>query len=114
MPNDEEISKFWNSISKAPKSHPLDLHRDLIEQWKKEGCSAVVIHRLLEDKCPCDVQVVRRYLKKYFPKQADPVMVRHTVAGQDLDIDFGYLGKFLDDEGNIRKAWVFSFRLRHS
>ena len=41
-------------------------------------------------------------------------MVRQTVAGQDLDIDFGYLGKFLDEERVVRKAWVFCFRLRHS
>lgn len=114
MPNDKEISKFWTSTYKATKSHPLDFHRDLLEQWRKEGCSAVVIHQLLKDFCPCDVQVVRRYLKKCFPKPIDPVMVRQTVAGQDLDIDFGYLGKFLNDEGIMRKAWVFSFRLRHS
>lgn len=114
MPNDEEIFKFWNSTSKAQKSHPLDLHRSHIEQWKKDGCSAVVIHQLLKDQCSCDPQSIRRYLNKYFPNQVDPVMVRSTVPGQDLDIDFGYLGKFVDDEGIIRKAWVFSFRLRHS
>jgi transposase len=114
MPTDEEISKFWNSTSKTQKPHPLDLHRDHLEQWRKEGYSAVVIHQLLKDKCPCNAQVIRRYLNKHFPNRVDPVMVRSTIPGQDLDIDFGYLGKFLDDEGIIRKAWVFSFRLRHS
>lgn len=114
MPTDEEISKFWNSTSKTQKPHPLDLHRDHLEQWRKEGYSAVVIHQLLKDKSPCDAQAIRRYLNKHFPNLVDPVMVRHTIAGQDLDIDFGYLGKFIDDEGIIRKAWVFSFRLRHS
>lgn len=114
MPTDEEISKFWKSKSHNQKPHPLDLHREHLKQWKKEGYSAVVIHQLLKDKCPCDEQAIRRYLNKHFPKQIDPVMIRNTIAGQDLDIDFGYLGKFLDDEGIIRKAWVFSFRLRHS
>lgn len=113
MPTDEEISKFWNSTPKASKPHPLDIHRDHLEQWRKEGHSAVVIHQLLKDKCSCDPQSIRRYLNKHFPHQVDPVMVRNTTPGQDLDIDFGYLGKFLD-EGIIRKAWVFSFRLRHS
>jgi len=115
MPTDEEISKFWNSTNKVQKKkHPLDLHRDSLEQWKKEGCSAIVIHRLLKDKCPCDPQAIRRYMHKYFPNPIDPVMVRHTIPGNDLDIDFGYLGKFLNDEGIVKKAWVFSFRLRHS
>ena len=113
MPNDEEISRFWKLTSKTKKSHPLDLHRDHLQQWRKEGYSAVVIHQLLKDKCSCDVQSIRRYLNKHFPNQIDPIMVRSTIQGQDLDIDFGYLGKFLD-EGIIRKAWVFGFRLRHS
>ena len=44
MPTDEEISKFWNSTAKLQKPHPLDLHRNHLEQWRKEGYSAVVIH----------------------------------------------------------------------
>jgi len=114
MPTDGEISKFWNLTSKIQKQHPLDLYRDHLEQWKKEGYSAVVMHQILKDQCSCDAQTIRRYLNKHFPDQADPIMVRNTTPGQDLDIDFGYLGKFIDDEGVIRKAWVFSFRLRHS
>ena len=114
MPTDGEISKFWNSSSKTQKQHPLDLYRNDLEQWKKEGYSAVVMHQVLKDQCSCDAQTIRRYLNKHFPDQVDPVMVRNTIPGQDLDIDFGYLGKFLDNEGVIRKAWVFSFRLRHS
>lgn len=114
MPTDKEIFEFWDSKAKTHKPHPLDLHRDHLEQWRKEGYSAVVMHQLLKDRCSCDAQVIRRYLNKHFPKQVDPVMVRQTVPGRDLDIDFGYLGKFLNEEGCPQKAWVFSFRLRHS
>jgi hypothetical protein len=114
MPSDEEITKVWNPKAKPKKTHPLDLFRDELEQWRKQGNTAVVIHQLLKDKCPCDAQAIRRYLNKHFPKLTEPVMVRPTVPGQNLDIDFGYLGEFLDDEGKLRKAWVFSFRLRHS
>jgi transposase len=114
IPNDEEIAKVWNPKAKTQTSHPLDLYRNDLEQWRKEGHSAVVIYQLLKDKCSCDAQAIRRYLNKHFPKAVDPVMVRPTVPGQDIDIDFGYLGNFLNDEGILRKAWVFSFRLRHS
>lgn len=114
MPTDIEISKIWNFKSKNKRNHFLDLHRDQLEQWRKEGLSATVIHQLLKDKCPCNSQMIRRYLKKHFPKIKEPVMVRQTIAGQDMDIDFGYLGEFYDEDGVKRKAWVFSFRLRHS
>jgi transposase len=114
MPLDEQITRIWNPKTKTQKSHPLDLYHDDLKQWRQEGYSAVVIHQLLKDKCLCDAQAVRRYLNKHFPKPIEPVMVRPTVSGQDMDIDFGYLGNFLDDEGILRKTWVFSFRLRHS
>ena len=107
MPTDEEISRFWNSTSKAQKLHPLDLHREHLEQWRKEGYSAVVMHQLLKDKCSCDAQTIRRYLNKHFPNPIDPVMVRSTIPGHDLDIDFGYLGKFIDDKGDKKSLGVF-------
>ena len=41
-------------------------------------------------------------------------MVRSTVPGSDMDVDFGELGKFLDEDQVIKKVWLFSLRLRHS
>jgi transposase len=113
MPCDEEIAKVWNPKTKNQKLHLLDPYIDDLKQWHEQGYSAVVIHQLIKDKCPCDAQAIRRYLNKHFPKAVEPVMVRPTVPGQDMDIDFGYLGNVLDD-GILKKAWVFSFRLRHS
>lgn len=113
MPSDEQIAKVWN---KKPKdmSHPLDPHKKQLEQWSKEGLSSVVIQQLLKDKCSCDVQVIRRYRQKHFAKQIEPVMIRYTIPGKDMDLDFGYLGKFLDDKRELKKVWLFSLRLRHS
>ena len=113
MPTDKEISKFWN-VKLKTQDHPLDHHRADLERWQKEGISSVVMHQLLKDKCSCSPLRIRRYINKYFPKQVEPVMVRSTYPGKDVDIDFGYLGEFLDDKGFKRKTWVFSFRLRHS
>jgi len=42
-------------------------------------------------------------------------MIRDTLPGKVMEVDFGYLGKIWDLElGRERKAWVFSGRLRHS
>jgi len=113
MPNDEDIAMLRNLKTKT-QSHPLDVYRAQLAQWDKEGFSSVVIHQLLKDKCPCSAQAVRRYRNKHFPKPIEPVMVRCTVPGRDMEVDFGELGKFLDDDGNIKKVWLFSLRLRHS
>lgn len=41
-------------------------------------------------------------------------MVRSTIAGRDLEVDFGELGRFRNDENEIKRVWLFSLRLRHS
>jgi len=114
MPSDEEIAMAWNTKKKTSTFHPLDPYKEQIERWHLQGHSSVVIHRLLQDKCSCDIQAVRRYRKKQFPQRIEPVMVRSTVPGRDLDLDFGELGRFLDEKREIRKVWLFSLRLRHS
>lgn len=113
MPNDEEISKYWHTKT-SNQSHPLDVFKEQIAQWIKEGCSSIVIHQLLQEKYPCDVQAIRRYRKKHFPKIPEPVMVRSTFPGRDADVDFGELGRFLDNDGHVKRVWLFSLRLRHS
>lgn len=113
MPSDEEITKVWNHKS-TQKPHPLDPYKAQIEQWHNEGMSSVVIYQLLRDKCPCSNQSIGRYRKKHFPKTVEPVMVRSTVPGRDMEVDFGELGKFVDDDGILKRVWVFSLRLRHS
>jgi transposase len=113
MPSDEEILKFWKQKAKT-KSHPLDVHKKQIEIWDKEGLTSVVIHQLLKDKCSCDVQTIRRYRSKHFPKPVEPVMVRFTVPGRDMELDFGELGKFFEDDQTEKRVWLFSLRLRHS
>jgi len=85
----------------------------LLEKWDQEGLTSVVIHQLLRDKSSCDAQAIRRYRSKHFPKPVEPVMVRSTVAGRDLDLDFGELGRFLDEDQVVKKVWLFSLRLRH-
>jgi hypothetical protein len=113
MPTDEEIAKVWKP-KQSKQYHPLDNHYADIKSWHSSGHSAVVIKNLLTDKCPCDVQVIRRYLRKNFPKPIDPIMVRTTIPGEYMDIDFGCLGLFLDKEGKEKKVSIFSARLRHS
>jgi len=42
-------------------------------------------------------------------------MVRSTVPGRDMEVDFGELGRFLDDDDlTVKRVWLFSLRLRHS
>jgi Integrase core domain len=114
MPTDADIAQVWFQKNESLAHHPLDIYREQFEQWNREGLSSVVIHQLLSDRCPCDVQVIRRYRNKHFPKPIQPVMVRFTEPGKHAEIDFGELGRFCDENGKVKRVWLFSFRLRHS
>lgn len=114
MPSDEEITKLWSQKKVKTQFHPLDVYKEQLAIWNKEGLTSIVIHQLLKDKCSCDVQAIRRYRNKHFPRAVEPVMVRSTVPGRDLELDFGELGRFLDDDQIEKRVWLFSLRLRHS
>lgn len=113
MPSDAEIGLVWKPKPKT-QNHILTPYHENIKEWHNAEYSAVVIHKLLQEKCICGIQVVRRYLSKNFPQLLTPVMVRPTYPGKDMDVDFGYLGLFLDKYGCQKKTWIFSARLRHS
>lgn len=113
MPSDEEIHNACD-LKPKQKNHPLDSYRSQIEQWHNKGMSSVVMYQLLKDNCSCSDQSIRRYRNKYFPKKVEPVMVRSTTPGLDMEVDFGELGRFVDENGLLKKVWILSLRLRHS
>jgi transposase len=115
MPSDGEIALLCAGAQSTP--HELDPYFDKIKQWRLEGMSAIVIHRLLKNSGlhTCAIGTLRRYIKKNHQRLPDAVMIRETIPGEHMDVDFGYLGMLWDEEQQkMRKIWVFSARLRHS
>lgn len=115
VPTEEDMQRVIEQ--KHQPVHVLDDYRDNIREWRQERYSSVVIQRLLQNNHDVFVRIgaLRRYLKKHFPPTIDPVMVRNTIPGVTMDVDFGFLGMLWDEKLlKMRKAWVFSARLRHS
>lgn len=115
IPAEEDMRSLIEQLHQP--AHMLDNYRDTIRAWTQAGYSGVVIQRLLHNNHEVFVRIgaLRRYLSKHFPKSIDPVMVRQTIPGATMDVDFGFLGMLWDEKaGKMRKAWVFSARLRHS
>lgn len=96
-------------------AHRLDEHRQRIKGWVEDGCSVVVVHRMIQDLVPCSRATVSRYLRRSFPPQIEPVMRRRTQPGKVMEVDYGYLGLTYDPvSGRTRRTYLFSGRLRHS
>lgn len=63
------------------------------------------------------IQVSYTTVKDYVAqmKRKTQIFMRiHTEAGEEAQMDFGYVGYTLDNEGKRRKTWVFNMRLSFS
>jgi len=92
----------------------LDPYKEEVIKLLEEGLSGVRIHEELSAKgFNGKYGAVKKYISKLRRKQ-DIFLRIHTPVGQEAQVDFGYAGRSLDDEGKRRKTWVFNMRLGYS
>jgi transposase len=91
----------------------LEARRELIESMLATNTLATV-HQRLRDEHDVRVSVtsLRRYVWRAFPDRRggpQPTVLRPDVpAGQEAQIDYGYLGRWCDPlAGRIRRVWAF-------
>jgi transposase len=117
LPSEGEIKEALRAehTTATGKEHPLNEWKDDIKRWLEEEHSYVVIHQLILEHYSCSESTVRRYCQRTFPQIRKAVMLRETISGEIMEVDFGYLGITYDPtERRNRKTYVFSARLRHS
>jgi transposase len=118
----------WRTVRKAiklikegkefpeKKPHPkiLDPYKEKILEFLEEGLSGVRIHEKLKSE---GEDVGYSTLKKYisFIKKRQKIFIRiHTDPAEEAQVDFGYVGYTIDNNGKRRKTWVFNMRLSYS
>ncbi|TXI98988.1 MAG: IS21 family transposase [Neisseriales bacterium] len=126
-----EISRItkhdWKTVNKVIKSlengtypqkkpHPktLDNHRTKILNLLEQNLSSIRIHEELQlDGVSISYSAVKRYVAEI--KDSSDVHIRfHTNAGEEAQVDFGYVGLTPDVSGKRRKTWIFNMRLSYS
>jgi transposase len=117
LPTEKDMDQAYNEPENCTKkSHILDRYSEKLKQYKEDGKSFVIIHKLISEYSDCaDISetTVRRYIQKKFP-EIKPVMIRPLEDGV-MEVDFGHLGLVYNPlECCNKKAWVFSGRLRKS
>jgi hypothetical protein len=113
LPREDELGEILSKKERA--SQPLDRFKEKIGEWIGKDHSCEVIHQLVNRDYECSEATVRRYIKRNFVTLPKSVMVRSTVAGETMEVDFGYLGLAYDENSmRLKKAWIFSGRLNHS
>lgn len=109
-----EIRQGKSLPQKKPHTRLLDPYHTEMLQWLEQGLSAVRIQELLLSQ---GIQVGYSTVKDYIVevKRKTRIFIRvHTEAGEEAQVDFGYVGYTLDNQGKRRKTWVFNMRLSYS
>ena len=129
--NKSEISRLtghdWKTVQKTIRciqngEYPakkvreklLDKNKEKIVEFLEQGLSGV---RIAEELKALGSHVSYAAVKKYIAtiKCREDISIRfHTKAGEEAQVDFGYVGLTPDNFGKKRKTWVFNMRLSYS
>ena len=92
----------------------LDPYQEKILEFLEESLSSVRIHEKLKALgCLAAYPTVKGYVGGI--KKRENICIRfHTEPGEEAQVDFGYFGKTPDNQGKLRKTWVFNMRLSYS
>jgi transposase len=108
------IKEGKEAPARKPHVRLLDEHQEKILKWIEEGLSGLRIH---EELGAIGIKASYTTVKDYIAvaKRKSKIFVRvHTDPGQEAQVDFGYCGYTLDNQGKRRKTWVFNMRLSYS
>jgi len=112
-----KIKQTLESDQKGPpgqvRSKKLSSYEAQIREWVSIGLMGKLIHERLSQEYGLRVgyTTVCRYLKE--KKTSEVYVPVHKEAGEEVQVDFGYLGRFQDGDRWV-KAWVFCMVLSYS
>ena len=93
----------------------LEYHEEIGNWLKERSITHTQIRRLLlAEGVKVSNRSINRYIQKAFPKLPKSTIHIKTEAGQEGQVDFGYIGKMQDSNGKNRKLYVFVMTLSHS
>lgn len=86
----------------------VEPYRSTVEKLHDQGVEMAAIHeRLKERGYQGSYASVVRFVKRLDPVEKETTSRVETPPGEELQIDFGYAGRMLDEAGELRKTWAF-------
>jgi hypothetical protein len=101
-PSEAEIARRYVQSVTADweEPHSLQPYEGQIKEWLQGKYSFQVIHRLLSQQgVALSESTVRRWIHCHFPQIPSAVILRATIAGEVMEVDFGYMGAYWEPEG---------------
>ncbi|MDH5573605.1 MAG: IS21 family transposase [Gammaproteobacteria bacterium] len=108
-----ESSKIEVPIPYQRSSLTGSWHEEIIDLMSKRLSTVRIYEQLQDNGYGASYSSLSRYIRKHNIKQNTCIRF-HTEAGQEAQVDFGDIGRRLDDKGKLRKSYVFNMRLSYS
>ena len=112
------ISRYKESNIETPvpynRASKLDeWHNKIIELISKNLSVLRVYEKLQSQGCNASYPLLSSYIRKH-KIQKNTCIRFHTKPGEEVQVDFGAIGKQYDSTDKLRKAYVFNMRLSYS
>lgn len=119
LPPQEELARLlrqtWPDSPPPQNTSSVEPYRDLVLTLRRRGVEIAAIHqRLRERGYTGSYSAVYRFVRRQEPKGPKVTVRVETPPGEEAQVDFGYAGKMLDEEGQQHKAWAFVMTLSWS
>jgi transposase len=93
----------------------VEPYRELVEKLRAKDVEIAAIHQRLKERgFEGSYMAVYRFVRKLEPATPNATVRVETPPGAEAQVDFGYAGKMLDEDGQPRKSWCFVMTLSHS
>lgn len=100
-------------VPRTPSS--VEPYRAQVEAWRAAGVGMSAIHaRLREQGFGGSYGSVQRFVHRLEPRRVEATVRVERAPGEEGQVDFGYAGQMLDEQGQRRKAWAFVMTLAWS
>jgi len=94
----------------------VEPYKEVVEEYLARGVARTVIWRKLREDhgYTGSYSSVKRYTQRLQPRDPEAYCRVETTPGEEVQVDFGYVGMCRDGSGRLRKVWVFVMTLSWS
>jgi transposase len=112
---EEKLYKIEPKHKASAMAVLVGYHEEIKNWLTQRSITHTQIRRLLlAEGVKVSNRSVNRYIQQAFPKIPKSTIHIKTEAGQEGQVDFGYIGKMQDSSGKNRTLYVFVMTLSHS
>ena len=113
LPDNDELAKAF-VISKPPQAFSsVEPYRDVVLEWHGQGIRKTVIHRALVNRYNFTGSycAVLRFIQHNAPKEVMASTPLQFEPAHAVQVDFGKGPEIVDNNGKVRKSWIFVMTL---